>query len=471
MSRGTAASLVLALIAAGAVAGEAPPALGTPRDFTLPARQTITFDNGLKVTFLEYGNVPLATLVAVVRTGSIDEGTRTWLSDVTVEMLKEGTTTRSAADIARQAAEMGGSLGVGAGAEQTNVGITVLSERAADAVALVADVLRNPALPESELPRIVANFERNLSIALREPASQAGAALARLVYGDHPFGRAFPEPGQLGSYTIADIRSFYQAEFGAARTHVYVAGQFDRSALEAALRQAFGDWRAGPSATDNPPRASTTLQLALLERPGAPQSTLRMAVAAPDPAHADYFPFTVTNTLFGGASASRLYANLREDKGYTYSPDSSIRAYRRAATWVMSADVTTEHTTDSLREVYGEIDRLRQEPPPAAELEAIKNYRAGLFVVSNSSPQGLLGQLAFMDLHGLPDEFLTQWVRNVHAVTPAQVSGMVARWIDPSRMSVVVVGDLDKVAGPVTALPQLQGARQLAPQGSPTTSQ
>ena len=458
MKRVAAVSLLLALLAAGASAREAPPPPGTPRDFVLPAKQTIVLDNGLKVTFLEHGSVPLATLMAVVRTGSIDEGTRTWLSDLTVEMLKEGTAARSAADIARQAAEMGGSLGVGAGAEQTTVGITVLSERAADGAALVADVLRNPAFPESELPRIVANFERNLSIALRDPDSQAGAALARLVYGDHPFGRTFPEPGQLASHTIADLRSFHAAQFGAARTHVYVAGRFDRPTLEAALRRAFADWRPGPPPTDNPPRASSALQLALVDRPGAPQSSLRMAVAAPHPAHADYFPFTLTNTLFGGAATSRLYANLREDKGYTYTPNSSIRAFRRLATWVVSADVTTEHTADSLREVYSEIERLRREPPPAAELGAIKAYRAGLFVVSNSSPQGLLGQLAFMDLHGLPDEFLTQWVRNVHAVTPAQVSEMVARYIDPSRMSVVVVGDLGKVAEPVKALPQLRGA-------------
>jgi predicted Zn-dependent peptidase len=458
MKRVAAVSLVLVLLAAGAAAREAPPPLGTPRDFVLPAKQTIVLDNGLQVTFLEYGSVPLVTLVAVVRTGSIDEGTRTWLSDLTVEMLKEGTATRSAADIARQAAEMGGSLGVGAGAEQTTVGITVLSERATEAAALVADVLRSPVFPETELPRIVANFERNLSIALRDPGGQAGQALARLVYGDHPFGHAFPEPGQLGSYTIADLSGFYQSQFGAARTHVYVAGRFDRKALEAALRHAFAGWQAGPAATDDPPRASAALQLALVERPEAPQSSLRIAVAAPHPAHADYFPFTVMNTLFGGASASRLYANIREDKGYTYTPDSSIRAYRRAATWVVSADVTTEHTADSLREVYREIERLRLEPPPPSELDAIKNYRAGLFVVSNSSPQGLLGQLAFMDLHGLPDEFLTQWVRNVHAVTPAQVSEMVARYIDPSRMSVVVVGDLGRVAEPVKALPQLQGA-------------
>lgn len=454
-----AAALVLLLGAGPAWSREAPPAPGTPRDFTLPGKDTVTLDNGLSLTFLEYGNVPMVTLVASVRTGAIDDGGDTWLPDLVMDMMKEGTATRSAGDIARQAAEMGGSLGAGAGAERASVSLRVLSEHAAGAAGLVADVLRNPAFPASELPRLLANYERNLSVALQEPGTLAGEALSRKVYGDHPFGRSLPDPGQLATYTIDDVRRFYAANFGAARTHVYVAGQFDRPALETALRAAFGDWRTGTVPTTNPPQPATALQLEFIARPDAPQSSLRMAVAAPDLTHADYFPFTVTNTLLGGSFLSRIMTNLREDKGYAYSPYSSLAAYRRSGLWVMSADVTTEHTADSLREIYREIGRLRETPPSGAELEAIKNYRAGLFVVNNSSPDGLLGQLAQMDLHGLPDTFLTQWVRNVYAVTPAQVSEMAARWIDPSRMTVVVVGDLDKVRKEVEALPQLQGAR------------
>jgi predicted Zn-dependent peptidase len=454
-----ACALLSSLLAAPAVAREAPPAPGIPRDFTLPGKDTVRLENGLSLTFLEYGNVPMVTLVASVRTGTIDDGGDTWLPDLVMDLMKEGTTTRSAADIARQAAEMGGSLGAGAGAERATVSLRVLSEHAAGAAGLVADVLRNPAFPASELPRLVANYERNLSVALQEPGTLAGQALSRLVYGDHPFARTLPEPGQLAAYSLDDVRNFYAANFGAVRTHVYVAGRFDRPALESALRAAFGDWQAGPAPTANPPRAATALQLGFIERSDAPQSSLRMAVAAPDLTHADYFPFTVTNTLLGGSLPSRIMTNLREDKGYAYSPYSSLAAYRRAGLWVMSADVTTEHTADSLREVYREIDRLRETPPSEAELEAIKNYRAGLFVVNNSSPDGLLGQLAQMDLHGLPDTFLTEWVRNIYAVTPAQVSEMVARWIDPSKMTVVVVGDLDKVRKDVEALPQLQGAK------------
>ncbi len=438
---------------------ELPPAPGQPRDFTLPARETLRLANGLSLTFIDYGSVPKVTVFAVVRTGNIDEGDSTWLADVAVEMLKEGTATRSAADIARTSASMGGALGVGAGAEQTSVGISVLSEHATEAAELVADVLRNPRFPESELPRVLANFERNLSVARSEPDSIAGEALARLVYGGHPFGRVLPAPGQLESYDITSVRGFYERNFGARRTHVYVAGRYDRAALEAALRRAFGDWREGAPPSDLPPKASDVLQLQLIDRPGAPQSSLRMAVAVPDPAAPLYFPTTLTNSLLGGTFGSRITTNLREDKGYSYSPDSSISARRGNALWIMQAEITAEHTAAALTEIFREIERLQHEPPTTEELDAIKRYRAGLFVIGNSSPNGVLGQLAFMNLHGLPQEFLTHWVANIHAVTPQQVTDIAQRFILPARMTIVIVGDLMTMGEIVRALPQLQGAR------------
>lgn len=454
-------TVLLFFVASAAIAEvrETPPAPGQPRDFRLPAKETLALPNGLSLTFIDYGTVPKVTVLAIVRTGNIDEGQSTWLADVAAEMMKEGTTTRSAADIARAAAGMGGSLNVGAAAEQASVGISVLSEHAVAAAELVADVLRNPRFPESELPRVIANFERNLAVARSDPQSLAGEAMAKLVYGDHPFGRALPSEGQLAGYDIAAARGFYERNFGARRTHVYVAGRYDRAALEAALRRAFGDWREGDPPTALPPKASDTLQLALIDTPDAPQSSIRIAVPAPHPADPNYFQTTLMNSLLGGTFSSRITTNIREDKGYSYSPDSSLIARRQAALWVMSAEVTTEHTAAALTEIYREIERLQREPPPAAELDAVKAYRSGLFVITNSSPNGVLGQLAFIDLHGLPPEFLSHWVASMHAVTPGQVSQMAARFIQPAKMTVVVAGDLKRIGDSVKTLPQLRGAK------------
>jgi len=439
-------------------ARESPPSAGEPREFKLPAKETLRLNNGLSMTFIDYGSVPKTTILAVVRTGNIDEGESTWLADVAVEMLKEGTQTRGAADIAYAAAGMGGDLSVGVAAEQTTVGISVLSDRAVAAVDLLADVLRNPRFPESELPRVIANFERSLAVARSDPLSLADEALAKLVFGEHPFGRMLPREGQLAGYDIAALRGFYERNFGAQRTHVYVAGRYDRAKLEAVLRSEFGDWQEGPPPTELPARAAETLQLALIDSPGAPQSSVRIAVPVPYPAHALYFPTTLMNSLLGGTFGSRITSNIREDKGYSYSPGSSISARRGGALWIMRAEVTAPHTAAAIAEIFREIERLHQEVPPAAELQPVKAYRSGLFVISNSSPNGVLGQLAFMDLHGLPDDFLTHWVANIHAVTPVQVSEMARQFIRPERMTVVVAGDLAKIGESVRKLPQLERA-------------
>jgi predicted Zn-dependent peptidase len=437
---------------------EAPPPLGTPRDFQLPAKTESALHNGMGVTLVPFGTVPKATVMVVLRTGNIDDP-KTGVADLVGEMLKEGAGGRSAADVARFAAEMGGSLDVGVGADQTTVSLDVLAERAPEAIALAADVLRRPALPASELPRLKANFARQVAVARSSPQAIAGEAYAQLLWGDHPYGRALPTDAEIESYSMDDVREFHARNFGAARAHVYVAGRFDRVAVEAAVRTAFADWAPGAPPTVNPPTGSRTAQVRLIDRPDAAQSTILLGGPTIGPTAPDYLPLVVTNTLLGGGLMSRLDQNLREEKGWTYGVATRISPSYRAASWTMSADVNTPETAPALRETYREIAKLQAEPPSAAELERIQNYRAGTFVIGSSSRGGLLGQLAFLNLHGLPDHWLTDYVKNVYAVTPEQVSAAAREHVDPSRMTLVVVGDLKQVGQDVNALPQVKASR------------
>ena len=448
---------LLVLATAAAQARETPPQGGEPKDFELPRKETLALDNGLAATFVPFGEVPKVTVSVVVRTGNLNEGDRTWLADLSGELMKEGTATRSTQEIATEAADMGGSVGVGVSAEQTSITADVLSEYGPQAVALVADVVRRPRFPESELQRIRGDLLRSLSVARSQPQSQASEAFHRMLYGAHAFGRVFPTEEQLASYAIEDVRAYYAGNFGAQRTHVYVAGKFDADAMAAAVRDAFADWHTGPEPHIDVPGRHRGERTAYIDRDGAPQSTVFLGQRVVHPAAADYIPMVVMNTLLGGSFASRITRNLREDKGYTYSPSSAISAHYRDAFWLLTADVTTEVTGPALEEIFAEIRRLQSEPPSVQELDGIKAYRTGIFVLGNATRGSLIGQMAFLDLHGLDESFLTNYLTNVHAVTPAQVSDIARRQLPVDGMHVVIVGDLDRIEDQLAELPALTG--------------
>jgi zinc protease len=165
----------------------------------------------------------------------------------------------------------------------------------------------------------------------------------------------------------------------------------------------------------------------------------------PDPAQADWIALEVTDSLLGGSFASRIVANIREEKGYTYSPNSAINTHPGHAHWVEVADVTTKVTGASLKEIFFEIDRLRKEAPPAEELQGIKNNLAGIFVVQNASRAGVVGRLAFVDQYKLGDAYLAEYVKRVMAVTPADVQRVASQYLTPDKMTLVVVGDTKTV--------------------------
>ncbi|MBV9879427.1 MAG: insulinase family protein [Gemmatirosa sp.] len=442
-----------ALLLAGALAAQpvtkdaspakaAPPPLGAAHDFKLPAGRTFTLPNGMKVTLVPFGTIPKATVRLYLRTGNVDEkADETWLADLTGDLLGEGTITRTAQQVAEQTAAMGGSLGIGVGLDQTNVGGDVLGERAPDMVRLVADVVRHPALPASELPRLKANRLRSLAVARSQPGALAQEKFAQTLYGDHPYGRSYPTTEQLQAYTIDQARAFHAANYGAARATLYVVGVFDRAAVERAAREAFADWAAGAPPTQNPPQPKAAKSVALIDRPNAVQSTLILGLPVPDPSSADYTALQVTDYLLGGAFGSRITSNIREQKGYTYSPGSFVNTHVKDAYWAENADVTTNVTGASIGEIYKEIDRLRAEAPPAQELDGIKNNLAGVFVLQNGSRAGIAGQLQFVNLHGLGESYLTGYVKRVLAVTPNDVQRIAQQYLVPGKMTLVVVGD------------------------------
>lgn len=450
--------LVLLMIALLLSAGtafaqkELPPAGGQPKDFVLPHPTNFALDNGLKVTLVPYGTIPKVTVYAVVRSGHINEAAdEVWVADLTAEWMKEGAGSRTAQMLARDASKIGGSISVSVGDDRTFVTGDALGEFAPDLVGLLADVVRTPRFPESELARLKNNYLRRLSVAKADPQSLALDKFRKILYGDHPYGRTLPTEAMVNDYSLEKVKKFYAANYGAARTHIFVAGVFDAQKTEAAIRKAFGDWARGTDPVVNIPKPASRQAVYIIDRPGAAQSTVYLGLPVADPSNPDWIPFSVTNSLLGGSFASRITANIRENKGYTYSPFSSVSARQHDAYWLQVADVSTDVTGASLKEILYEIDRLAGTPPSADELKGIQNYEAGIFVLRNSSPAGIISLLAWMDLHGLPQNYLANYVKSLHQVTPEQVQQLTKKYIRPGELTIVIAGDAKKIRKQVEA--------------------
>jgi zinc protease len=426
---------------------ETPPAGGQPKPFVFPKEEVYTLPNGMKVTLVQYGSIPKVAFQATVYAGTKDDAKgKKAISEMVGSMLKEGTRNRTAEQIARETAEMGGSINVGTGTDSTNITGEVLSEFDAKFVALLADVILNPNFKAEELERLRANKLRSLAVARTQAGNQAWEKFRQTVFADHPYAQINPTDDEVKGYTLDDVKSFYDANYGAARTNLYVVGQFNTAAVKAEIAKAFGGMKKGTPSSRNVPNLQAKRSLATIDRPDAPQSTIYLGMPGPNPSDADYPKFVVMDTILGGAFGSRITANIRENKGYTYSPGSFIWTRYKTGYWVESADVTTQFTGPSIKEILFEINRMRTEPVSAEELQGIKNYLVGLYVLQNSTRFGVINQLENMNYNELPKSSIDNYVKEISAVTAQDVQNMAKKYLTEDKMSIVVVGDLKKVS-------------------------
>lgn len=434
---------------------EQPPKPGKPKDFTLPERQQVTLQNGMQVTFIPYGSTPKVSMALQFDTGNAYDDTLNGLSDLTFELLTKGTSQMDAGEIARAAAGMGGELSTSVGMHSSALYLEVLSDSAIPAAQLLAQVATESVFAEAAWEKARANMARRAQLLRARPQFTASEAFMQDMYPDHPYSMVFPTEEQISQLELAAVQGFADEALVAQRAHLYVAGVFNQPALHAAIAEAFGEMPAGSVAPAiTAPPVTRTPTLTVIDRPDAPQSTIRLGTRTLPPSHPDYISLTVTNTLLGGMFSSRITQNIRENKGYTYSPSSTVSEQVDSSVWYQAADIQAESTGEALNEIIKEITRLQQEQPDPNELQGVKNYMAGIYVLRNSSRYGLIGQLIYLDTHQLPETRLTEYVSLVNAVSAEALQQRAQSELDLATMSLVVVGDdaqmkseLDQVQG------------------------
>lgn len=458
------ATLAPATLAAQAAAGAPggltrPPALGAAPSLKLPAATVRTLSNGLRVIVVEQRELPLVDAALIVPVGGEADGAgREGLATLAASLLDEGTTTRSALDIADQASFLGASLGTGAGWDASQVTLHAPTAQLDSALALMADVATRPSFPDAEFERLrKERLTSLLQLRDRGPAI-ADRAFAQLVFGaEHPYGR--PLSGTEAStraLTRADVQRFYAQHWTSRRATLLVVGDVRADDFVRRAERAFGTWQGSADVVAQEtavpaPAAPRATQVYLVDKPGAPQSSVRIGlvgVARTDP---DYFPLLVMNTILGGSFTSRLNQNLRETKGYTYGAGSSFDMRRAAGPFTARAEVTGTKTDSSLVEFLKEL-RAIGDTVPRAELEKAKTYLQLQLPGDFETTGDVAGQLAPLVIHGLPLDWHESYVAKVGAVTQADVQRVARRRVDPANLVIVVVGDRASVEPAVRAL-------------------
>ncbi|MEJ7811522.1 MAG: pitrilysin family protein [Gemmatimonadaceae bacterium] len=433
-----------------------PPVLAPPPALALPTLATRELPNGLKLVVVEQHELPIADFILLIGTGGEgDPVGKPGVASLAAEMMQEGTTTRNALAIADQEALLGVSVGAGSGWDATSVLLHTPTAQLDSAFALFADVALRPSWPAGELERLRKERLTDL-IQLRDrPPAIADRAYASILYGtEHPYGR--PLGGTEGStraITRADLQRFYGTYFRPNNATLIAVGDVTPDDVERRAAALFGAWERGtvPATTFREPPRATSTTVYLVDKPGAPQSSVRIGAIGVPRSTDDYFAILVMNTILGGSFTSRLMQNLRETHGYSYGARSRFDMRRAPGPFTAAAEVTGTKTDSSLVEFLKELAAIRDTVPAAELTKAKRLLQLGL--PSRFETTGdIATQIVPVVLYGLPADYYNSYVQRVEAVTQADVQRVAQRYVDPSNLAIVVVGDRKAIEPSLRAL-------------------
>lgn len=436
------------------------PPLARPRPAKLPSVAERTLDNGLRVLAVRRPGVPLAELrLRIPFAGPAGRGGRAHTAQAQLlgDTLMSGTERRTAAQLAADVQALGGQLAASTDADRLGLGGSVLVAGLPGLLGLLADVLTAASYPKREVAGERDRLVQELAILRSQAAVVAREALMRRLYGDHPYGRELPSADEVTDVKASHLRALHAQRLAPAGSILTVVGDLTPSRAIALAEKALSGWTATAKAASTPPLPAIVKAPALLiDRPEAVQTTLRMAGGAPARTDADYAAFSLVNLVFGGYFSSRWVANIREDKGYTYSPHAQVEHPPAGSRVTIAADVSTPTTAPALVETLYELGRVATTPVSQPELDQARRYAVGVLALGTATQAGLASTLSQLTGSGLGVEWLRDYPRQLAAVTVEDALAAGARYLAPNALSTVLVGDVAQVESPLRALVDLE---------------
>jgi predicted Zn-dependent peptidase len=435
-----------------------PPQSGPPPALNLPSIQKRQLSNGLPVWMVEMHKVPVVQVNLVVSSGTADDPPGKFgAASFMTAMLTEGAGSRSSLEIADAVDFLGADLGASTGIDASAVRLHVPVARLADALPIMADVALRPTFPKDELERLRKERLTSLLQSRDDPATIASLAFSRVLYGlTHRYGTASAGTAEtIKAFTPDDLRAFYSTTFRPHNATLLVVGDITPDKVTPLLESNFGTWKpqGGAPARGALPAVQQPekRQVYLVDKPGAPQSQIRIGWIGVPRSTPDYFPIQVMNTILGGSFTSRLNTNLREEHGYAYGAGSGFDMRAAAGPFSASAGVQTDKTSESLKEFFNELNGILK-AIPSDELTRAKNYVALRFPAGFETTGDISRKLEELLVYHLPEDYFSKYVQTIQAVTAADVQRVAQKYIQPGRFAVVVVGDRKTIEPGINAL-------------------
>lgn len=441
--RGAAAAPVAAAQAAPRPDRSKVPENGPPPALKVPDQIKFRLSNGLAVRLVEYRRLPIVALNLVVDAGSArDPEQLPGLASLTASMLTEGTTTRTATQISDDVGFLGASIGAGAGVDSASLSGGTLSKHLPRFLEIFSDVAMNPAFPKADFARV--QDERLVALLQQrdQPGAIASKAFQPVFWGaGNPYGHySLGTEESVKALTPAELAAFHARYWTPASAELVVVGDVSEAELKPLLERTLGAWKGEAAPAPLPPSpGAAPHRTVVLEKADAPQSYLLIGMPGLRRTADDYVAGTVAFQVLGGGMASRLFRHLREEKGYTYGVYAHGDARKLAGVSFIVGSVKSDVTGPALKDILGELARLRQEPVAPEELAVAKDALILGLPADFATAGATAGRIADLVVNGLPDDYWNRYAERVRQVTAADVQGFAERYLDPGKLTIVMV--------------------------------
>jgi predicted Zn-dependent peptidase len=407
-----------------------------------------TLSNGMQVVLAESRGFPKISVQLFFRSGNaVVAHSNPGIAGMTATVVRTGTASRTSRQIEEDLRRMGADLGSHAGADTSAISVSGLAEFSRQLLELMADLAQNASFPEDEFERERRQRFEELRIERTTPGFLANERFRRVLFGEHPYAIIAPSEEHVASYRREQLADYYQKHYVPSGSLLAIVGDFAADAMLDEVEKIFGAWKAPAADTvafPAPPRHSGR-KVHVVHLPGTVQTQIvlgNLGITRRDP---DWYRVVLANSIYGGAFHSRLVLNIREQKGYTYSPRSGNNALREYGYFTVHAAVRNDVVAATLAEIFYEMDRMRSLPVTTEELESARNYLSGVFSLGVATQDGVLGQLSNVYLERLAEDYLETYRARIHELTAADILAAARRHFDSKNSEIVVVGDRDQV--------------------------